>query len=442
MKKIILTLFILTSTLLLFCSKSIAIPLNKHEKNIIKQVKAHLPATLKSLESAVNINSGTMNFEGVEQVAKLYIPQFQRIGFNAEFISGKAFNRAGHLIASRLSDDPTAIKVLLIGHLDTVFAKHDDFQSFSLKGKEQATGPGIVDMKGGNAIIIAALESLERSNLLDTISIKVVMTGDEENSGRPLQLSKAAIIDAAKWADIALGFENGDSNIKTAMVARRGYVGWQLQVSGKPAHSSQIFREDIGYGAIYEAARIITDFREKLSTQENLTFNPGLIVGGTQTEYFPDKSSATAYGKTNVIAKEATVIGDIRALSMTQFEQAKQIMQHIVSENLPHTEAKLTFDNGYPPMSPTPGNHQLLTMYSRISTDLGYETVVAANPRKAGAADISFAAEHVEMAIDGIGLMGCCGHTDQEVADLTSLQKNIEKAAILLYRLSNTDLSK
>ena len=74
-------------------------------------------------------------------------------------------------------------------------------------------------------------------------------------------------------------------------------------------------------------------------------------------------------------------------------------------------------------------------MYNQVSQDLGYNVVVEADPRKAGAADISFAAEHVDMAIDGLGLMGSGAHTKNEVADLTSLPKNIEKAAILLFRL-------
>ena len=100
------------------------------------------------------------------------------------------------------------------------------------------------------------------------------------------------------------------------------------------------------------------------------------------------------------------------------------------------TSASLTFFEGYPPMAPTPGNKQLLALYNSVSQDLGYETIVAVNPRRAGAADISFVAEHVDMALDGLGLMGAGAHTKEEVADMTSLAKNSQKAAILIYRLS------
>ena len=290
-------------------------------------------------------------------------------------------------------------------------------------------------MKGGNTIIITALKSLQALNLLENVSIKVLLTGDEESSGRPLSLSKQAIVDAAIWADVALGYENGDNNIKTAMAARRGYTGWTLNVTANAAHSSQIFSESVGYGAIYEASRILNDFREQLATQPNLTFNPGLIVGGTNADYDSANSSAAAFGKSNVIAQTVHVAGDLRALSPKQLENAKRSMQLIASNSLNGSKAELIFEDGYPPMALTDGNKKLLELYSDASHDLGFNKVVAANPRNAGAADISFAANHVDMALDGLGLMGSGAHTKNETADLTSLDKNIKKTALLIYRL-------
>lgn len=410
--------------------------LSDTELLIVNQIKSDVPQVLKDLEYATNINSGTMNFEGVEKVGRLMIEQLSDIGFDAQWVDGKNFNRAGHVVARYNSKNPSAKKILMIGHLDTVFAKDDGFQRFKRLSNTEVSGPGITDMKGGNAIIIATLRALKMTKALDNLSIEVVMTGDEESSGTPLALSKKAIIDAGIWADIALGFEDGDGDIKTAVVARRGAIGWSLYVDGKPAHSSQIFREDIGYGAIYEAARILTDFRNELSSEENLTFNPGMISGGTRVDYQKVQSTSSAFGKANVIAQKAIVTGDIRATSNAQVKRAKLIMQNIVNNNLTHTKAKLVFSEGYPAMAPTQGNYDLLAMYNQASTDLGYDDVEAVNPRKAGAADISFAAEYVDMALDGLGLMGRGGHTIGEVADLTSLQKNIEKAAILLHRIA------
>ena len=323
----------------------------------------------------------------------------------------------------------------MIGHLDTVFAKHDNFTTYKQIDEHTASGPGVADMKGGNTIIITALKSLQALNLLENVSVKVLLTGDEESSGRPLSLSKKAIVNGAIWADVALGFENGDNNIKTAMAARRGYTGWTLNITANAAHSSQIFSDNVGYGAIYEASRILNDFREQLATQPNLTFNPGLIVGGTNADYDSANSSATAFGKSNVIAQTVYVAGDLRALSPKQVEGAKKVMQQIVAKSLNGSHAELIFEDGYPPMGLTEGNKKLLALYSQASQDLGYNKVEAANPRNAGAADISFAANHVDMALDGLGLMGNGAHTKNETADLTSLNKNTAKTALLIYRL-------
>jgi glutamate carboxypeptidase len=409
--------------------------LDKNERDIVEQVDKNIPHALQEIEQAVNINSGSLNIEGVKKVGALTSEQLKTIGFQVEWLDGSAFNRAGHVLATYESKNPDAIKILMIGHLDTVFAKHDDFTTYKQLDADTASGPGVADMKGGNTVIITALKSLQALNLLENVSIKVLLTGDEESSGRPLSLSKQAIVDAAIWADVALGYENGDNNIKTAMAARRGYTGWTLTVDANAAHSSQIFNENVGYGAIYEASRILNSFREQLATQPNLTFNPGLIVGGTNADYDSTNSSATAFGKSNVIAQKVHVAGDLRALSPKQLENAKRSMQLITSNSLNGSKAELIFEDGYPPMALTEGNQKLLEMYSDASHDLGYNKVAAANPRNAGAADISFAANHVDMALDGLGLMGSGAHTKNETADLTSLDKNIKKTALLIYRL-------
>ena len=249
-------------------------------------------------------------------------------------------------------------------------------------------------------------------------------------------MQRGVSFDAAKWADIALGFEDGDSNIETAVIARRGSIAWQLNVEGKPAHSSQIFQAEVGYGAIFESARILNQFREKLAGVGNLTFNPGMIVGGTEVEHDAASSTAQAFGKNNVIAKDVKITGGIRALSLAELDKAKSVMQGIVSNNLAHTSASLSFDEGYPPMAPIEGNKRLLEMYSDVSQSLGYNKVEAVNPRNAGAADISFTAGLVDMSLDGLGLMGRGGHTEDEAADISSLVKNTQKAAILINRLS------
>lgn len=431
MKKI----FLLNTVLFLIINSLTVAQVSKIEKKILSAIDANNVSALKLLEEAVSINSGTMNFEGVKKTGMLFKTRFDVLGFETKWVDGAPFNRAGHLIASHIGKGPGKT-LLLIGHLDTVFEPSSLFQKFVLVNDSTASGPGASDMKGGNVIIVNALEALKQVGLLKTMNVIVVLNGDEESSGKPLALSKGDLIEAAKKADIAIGFEDADSDPTTAVVSRRGATGWELVVKGLPAHSSQIFTEKIGAGAIYETSRILNEFYVQLAGEKDLTFNPGVILGGTDVLYDKDKSGGTATGKENITARQAIVKGDIRAVSMEQLTKAQKIMQEIVSKNLPQTEATLTFAEGYPPLSPSEGNFQLLKMYSDVSEQLGYGPVAAVNPRNAGAADISFTAGFVYMAIDGLGLFGGNGHTDKEFANLNWLPRQTKRSAILLYRLS------
>ncbi|PCJ47974.1 MAG: peptidase M20 [Gammaproteobacteria bacterium] len=406
--------------------------LSDAEQKIVTLVDDEMSRAKKLLEKVVNINSGTMNFAGIKQVGQIFIEELNEIGFDAKWIEGSAFNRAGHLFAAR---GDRGIKLLLIGHLDTVFASDSSFQKFQKLEGNKVTGPGIVDMKGGDVIIIQALRTLKAAGLLDEISVQVVMTGDEEKRGSPHSLANKVLIDSAKWADVAIGFENGDGNPKTLVVARRGSVNWALDVTGRPSHSSQIFQKDIGYGAVLETARILNSFREQLEPMPNLSFNPGVIVGGTDVQLNRLTSKGTAFGKSNVVAQLVQVSGGVRTTSPAQLADAKKKMQDIVDNNLLHTTAVLKFNEGYPAMAPRDSNYQLLSIYNRISLDLGFGKVVAVDPRKAGAADISFAADHVLMSVDGLGLMGKGGHTINETADMATFSSQIKRAALLMHRL-------
>lgn len=415
-------------------STSQASVLDDTEQQLVNIVDKNEPASRQLLKKIVNINSGSMNLQGNKLVGDVFIEEFKKLGFTTRWIDGAAFKRAGHFFAERIGNK-NAPKILMIGHLDTVFSKDSKVQRYEVIDENTVKGPGIIDMKGGDVIILYALKALKQAGVLDKVSVQVVMTGDEEKRGRPLDIATKALIDSAKWADISLGFENGDSDPKTAVVSRRGYTGWQLVVTGKPAHSSQVFREDIGYGSIYETARILEGFRAKLEGQPNLTFNPGLIIGGTEAELDPTSATAKGYGKQNVIARTTKVSGDLRALSPRQQKEAQAVMQQITSKHLPHTKATLTFEPGYPPMEPSKGNNRLLKIYDQVSQNLGFGEVTAVDPRRAGAADISFSAAHVDMAIDGLGLMGHSAHTDFETADMSTLHSQTKRAAVLLYRL-------
>ncbi|HEY4366406.1 MAG TPA: M20/M25/M40 family metallo-hydrolase [Steroidobacteraceae bacterium] len=406
------------------------------EKAIVAAVKAQQKPAEQLLEQVVNINSGTMNFDGVRAVAAVFRPRFEALGFKTQWVDGAPFGRAGHLVAEYVGkSSKKRPHILLIGHLDTVFEPDSPFQKFERADTNIAKGPGTSDMKGGIVVALAAITALKQAGALDNLHLTFVMNGDEEDAGRPLQLARKTLIDAADAADIAIGLENAADDPATAVSARRSSGGWQVKVTGRSAHSSQIFTDEVGAGAIYELARILNGFYTQLHEEEYLTFNPGLAIGSTQLDFNAEPLQAKASGKNNIVAPVAMASGDLRALTPQQIQQTQERMRKIVADHLPQTSAEITFDDSYPPMAPSAGNDRLLGLYDHVSRDLGFGSVTAVNPRRAGAADISFAADHVDMAIDGLGLLGGGNHTPQEFADLRTLQIQAQRLGVLLYRL-------
>ena len=403
------------------------------ERSATRAVDAHNAEALALLERLVNINSGTMNFAGVRAVADVLRPQLESLGFKVRWVDGAAFKRAGHLIAEHPAAGP---KILLIGHLDTVFEPSSPFQKFIKLNDSTATGPAVIDMKGGDVVMLFALRALKDAGQLEKMNVTAVFDGDEESAGRPLALSRRALEDAAVGASAAMGFEDGAGDPKSAVISRRSATEWKLTTTGYPGHASQIFHDDIGAGAIFEMSRILTEFYQKLSGEQFLAFSPGLALGGTLVAVDSNNTAGTASGKTNVIAQKTTVTGDMRTLSPEQLAKTEKAMREIVSHHLPKTGGEITFDDGYPPMAPTDGNRRILAMYDQASRDIGTGSVTAVDPSKAGAADVAFIANIVPMVIDGIGLSGHDDHSDKETADLRMLPSQTKRAALLMLRLS------
>ena len=406
--------------------------LTKIELKIIEKVKATHEESIDFLEKVVNINSGSLNPKGVRKVGNVFSDALDDIGFDTRWIDmPKEMNRAGHLFAS--IKGKKGKKLLLIGHLDTVFEENSPFQSF-IRQDSIAFGPGANDMKGGNVVILYALKALNELNLLRNASITIAFIGDEESTGKPLSISRKDLIEAGKEADIALGYENA-SGFDYATIARRGASGWTVETQGVRAHSSSIFNEQVGAGAIFEMSRILNSFYEEVRGEEYLTFNPGTLLGGTFVNYNMKKSSGEVFGKSNVVAQKAIVSGGLRFISEEQKENTRSKMRKIVAQNLPQTTASISFNDSYPAMKPTKGNLALLAELDQVSKDLGQGGVKPYDPLKRGAADISFVADFTD-GIDGLGTMGDGAHTPQETVNLNTMNALIQRSAILIYRLT------
>ncbi len=402
------------------------------EKKLVQTVEQQMEQTLQLLRQSVDINSGTYNIAGVRAVGELYAKELRALGFTIEWISlPDSLKRAGHLVAYRKGTKGK--KLFLIGHLDTVFEPDMPANPFTQLNDSTATGQGINDMKGGDVAIIVALKAMHQFGLLDQTTITVYMTGDEENAGYPREVSRGDFISRAQQHDIALAFETA-SGMNTIATARRGASGWKLEVEGKQGHSSGVFG-NAGYGSIYEAARIINSFRERLSKEQYLTFNPGLIVGGSEVSYNDEAQQGQVAGKTNIISPRTYANGDLRFLSEEQKENARTVMREIVEQSLPGTKASIRFSDGIPSMPPTEGNTKLAVQLSEVSEALGFGKVSPGNPGSRGAGDISYIAKYLD-CLDGLGASGRGAHAPGETINLKEYPKLIQRTAVFLYRLT------
>jgi glutamate carboxypeptidase len=233
------------------------------ERRIASAVEGRSEEAIAFLRDVVDVNSGSMNPTGVREVGSMFEKELAELGFETRWIEmPPEMGRAGHLFAE--VDGGSGQRVLLIGHLDTVYESDSPFQSFEMLEAGKARGPGVADMKGGNVVILYALKALADAGALEGARIIVAFLGDEEATGDPLSISRADLNEAAGRSDAALGFEGGVGGLNSATVARRGFTGWTLEISATRGHSSVIFSDQYGAGAIFEAARVLNRFYEEM----------------------------------------------------------------------------------------------------------------------------------------------------------------------------------
>jgi glutamate carboxypeptidase len=424
-------------TLLLLLALATSIPaqarLSREERAMTAAVGRETDRTIALLERMVNRNSGTLNLAGVTEIGAMMRGELEPLGFTVRWVDMAATGRAGHIVATHAG---RGRNVLLIGHLDTVFEPESPFQRFVRDGN-RATGPGIGDDKGGLAVIVAALRAMHSAGTLRDANITIVLTGDEERPGSPIAAARRDLIEAGRVADFALEFENlaTEDERDFGSVARRSSASWTLTARGRTGHSSGVCNDALGCGAIYEMARILDAFRRELP-EPNLTYNVGVIAGGTPASIDADGFRVAASGKTNIVAESAVARGDLRALTPEQEALARTRMQAIVAQHLPRTEAELVFAaDGYPPMAPTEGNRAILARLNAVNRDLGLPEMAEYDPARRGAADSSFVAGDVD-TLAGLGAAGGGTHAEGEWVALDSLTRQASRAAILITRLT------
>ncbi|WP_336963547.1 M20/M25/M40 family metallo-hydrolase [Sphingobium aquiterrae] len=404
------------------------------ERKMATTVDADYEGAVALLEKLVNQNSGSLNIAGVTRVAQMVQPELEALGFAVTWKPLPQTQRAGHIIAMHKGKVGTT-RMLLIGHLDTVFEADSPFQTFVREG-QRATGPGVGDDKGGMVTMLLALKAMKVAGTLKDANIEIVLTGDEEAVGTPRDVARADLVAAGKRADVALDFEGlaREDGKDMGSIARRSSNSWTVTATGKSGHSSRIFSDGVGDGAIYELARIIATFRKELP-EPNLTFNVGLIGGGQSADVDKDGVRIAVTGKTNIIAGTAVAKGDFRTLSQEQTDRVIARMNAIVAQHAPGTDATISITQGYPAMAPTEGSRALLKRLNAVNANLGLPEMPELDPLKRGAGDIAFVAADTDGLV-GLGISSSGDHAPGESADLDSMKRQAKRAAILMTRLS------
>jgi glutamate carboxypeptidase len=428
-----IVLFLITSAISLSKFDSFGQKLTKPELAIVKSVEKNHAVAVKFLESTININSGTYNTEGVKKVGAVYQKMLDDMGFTTSWVDMPAsMRRGGHLVAE--IKGTKGKRILLNSHMDTVFDLNSPFQKWTVKDSI-ASGPGTNDTKGGIMIMLYALRALYETGQLKDRQIVVIIHGDEESAGSPIEISRKDLVDAAKRSDVALCFETG-KEFNSASVARRAGSGWTLKVTAKQSHSGQIFSEKAGPGAIYETARILNRFQQELK-EKYLTFSPGIMVAGVEADLDSTGLRGTAFGKSNIVATTSVVKGDLRYISVEQLNRAREKMRTIVKEGFPHTEAEILFTGGsQDAMPPTEGNIRLLGILSKASQDLGQGPVTAFDPALRGGGDMTQIAKYLDI-VDGLGAIGGNSHSPEEYINLNYVKGITKRTAVFIHRLSN-----
>jgi glutamate carboxypeptidase len=415
-------------------------PLTPPERAMVAYIDAHVQDSNALLEMLVDINSGTHNLDGVRAVGKIMTAQLSDLGFQVRWNPMDQVERAGDLVAEHPCPEPGQCgkRMLLIGHMDTVFEKNSPFQTYSVSG-HIGTGPGSNDMKGGLVDMLFALKAMQAAGVLQQTEITVVLSGDEEAHGIPATISRRDMIAAAHHSDVALEFEGTPriNGVFYGSVSRRSSIDWYLKTTGETGHSSGIFSESKGYGAIYEQARILDAFRTQLP-EAGLTYNVGMVLGGTALTVDDAGNNGTATGKDNVIAPTAYASGDIRTLSNEQTEKVEKEMEAIVAQHLAKTGATITFGDGYPAMAATAGSRAVLKLLNEQNAKLGFAAMPELDPMRRGAGDIAFVAEIIP-GIAGVGATGEGAHAPGETIDLSAQPVNTKRDALLMYALSRVD---
>lgn len=380
------------------------------------------------LQTWANINSGTDNLEGLQQMLSTLESAFDILDGDMKAIplpSHIQIDSKGQTIeepsgkALMISKHPFApIKVLLGGHMDTVYPLNSPFQSTELLDKNTLRGPGVADMKGGLVILLIALVALERSPFAGKIGWEVLITPDEE-IGSPG--SESLWIHSAARNTLGLLFEPA-FNDGAIVSSRKGSANFTIVVKGRSAHAGRDFYS--GRNAISALVRFIIE-AEKLNDQKKgITLNVGHIEGGGPVNIVPD----LAIGKLNV-----------RMVDDKDLPYLREKLHQITAAGHEYEGVSLVlYEHSARPPKPFDHAHQkLFRNLQKCASDLG--TSLQERP-SGGVCDGNILSAEGLVSLDTLGVVGGNIHTTNEYVVLSSLSERAMIASYFLMKLANQEI--
>jgi glutamate carboxypeptidase len=377
-------------------------------------VEGRLPRFMTELETLVNIDCGSYTAGGVNRVASFVADAFDELGASVDRVAhepGPEQTRLGDLVIGRFDGD--GARILLIGHMDTVFDPGTAAERPFRVAGDRALGPGVTDMKAGLLAGLHAVAALHSAGARPSITF---IANPDEEIGSPF--STPHIRELAPGHDAVLVLEcaraNGD-----IVSARKGIADYHVTITGRAAHAG--VEPEKGRSAILEAAQLVLALHELNGRWPTVTVNAGVIHGGTRP---------------NVVAERCELQVDLRAATTDAFDMAAAEVERLAgSPRLDGVGIHLHRTAGHPPMEKTAASAALVEAAISIAGELGFELRDAAT---GGASDANTTAALGIPSLDGLGPVGGDDHSVDEWLDVGSIVPRTTLLAGLIDRIGGS----